>query len=116
MADPTADDIFGEQGDVAALDRARTAWTLGLLAGGLCLAAPCSSYMTLFIALPMGGFATWYARGALAGSPDELTVAYGRTGLITGVVSLIYSMLFLTVLAAVILMYGAMFAAIILGS
>jgi hypothetical protein len=96
-------------------NQARQAWTFGLAAILLCVVAPCASQMTLILALPLGWIAFAKARRVLADGPslDEATEVYARTGQITGLVALAWSVFMLLMLAFVILMYVGMFAMVI---
>ncbi len=93
-------------------ETARSAWTFGLLAAGLAMLTPCSSYMTALMALPLGLFAMSRARAVLeSGAPlDEATELYAKTGRITGLTAAIVSGVIVTFVLAIILLYAGMFA------
>lgn len=97
---------------------ARSAWTFGLLAMGLAMLTPCSSYMSTLMALPLGLFAMARARAVLE-SPvqlDEATELYAKTGRITGLSAALFSGIFLVLIGTFIVVYVgfilAMFAAV----
>ena len=96
--------------------RARTANTLGLISVILCLVAPCSSCMTLLGALPMSLITVHYSRTVLADEPDEVAAAYARTGMATGVISLIYSVIMLLVVVAYFGLYFGIIGLAVLGN
>lgn len=92
-------------------EQARTAWTLGLVAMGLAMVAPCGSYLTLLGALPLGLMAMSRARRVLDhGSLDEGTEVYAKTGQITGLISAIWAGILLLIVGSVVLMYVGLFA------
>lgn len=94
-------------------ETARTAWTFGLLAMGLAMLTPCSSYMTTLIALPLGMVAMSRAKVVLeSGAPlDEATELYAKTGRITGLSAALFSGMFLLFVASIILLYMGLIAA-----
>ncbi len=99
--------------DPSLRETARSAWTFGLIAVGLALLIPCSSWISALGALPMGLVAVGRARQVLDGerSVDEVTEVYAHTGRLLGLMSAAVSGLFLLVLFAVITVYAVMIAA-----
>jgi hypothetical protein len=95
-------------------DDARTAWGFGIAAVLLSMVAPCMSYMPALIAVPLGLVAMRKAQGVLASAPDEATEVYARTGQILGIVGAVWSAILLLFLGAILLMYGGMFALILM--
>lgn len=96
-------------------DEARTAWTLGLVAIILAVFSSCSSGMTLLGALPLGIMATMRARTILgAHEIDAVSEVYAKTANITGLIATIYSLIYLTLIAGIILLYGGAIAMVIL--
>ncbi len=103
-----------ETADIPGLQQdARQAWGFGLVSVLLCIVAPCSSYMTLLLALPLGGVAWLSGRRILASSPDEVTEVYARTAQITGMISLIFSTLMLLFAVVFVVLYGGLIAALV---
>lgn len=92
---------------------ARTAWSFGLAAVVLCIVAPCSSCMSLVMALPLGGMALAMGRRILQHTPDEATEVYARTAQITGLIAVGFSALVLLCVIAVLLAYGGLIAALV---
>jgi hypothetical protein len=75
---------------------ARTSARSGMIAMGLCMAAPCTCGGSYLLALPIAGITMWLARGALSGAvPDSATRAYAKIGMISGVTSFIFSCAFM---------------------
>jgi hypothetical protein len=99
--------------DPALRETARNAWTFGLLAIGLTVLIPCSSYITALVALPLGMVAVARARAVLDGDRkvDEATEIYARTGRILGLMSAGVSGLFLAIVLLIILLYAGMLIA-----
>ncbi len=103
---PESADISDRRGE------ARAAWGFGLAAMGLCVVAPCSSGMSLVIALPLGAVASVRGRRLLAAGPDAVTEAYARTARITGDFALIWSVLVAVSGGVFLLLYGSLIAAL----
>jgi hypothetical protein len=103
------DDVF----DAEIRSAARTSWTLGLAAVLLAMLAPCGSYVTLLLALPLGLMATSKARAAL-GTPnlDPTSEVYARTGQITGLAAASWAALMLLLALFVVVLYAGMFVLI----
>ena len=93
--------------------KARTAWSLGLVAIILCVVAPCAGYISLLAALPLGWIAMAQARRVLEDGPDEASEAYARTAQITGVTSLVWSSLMLLAFIGFVLLYAGLIAALL---
>lgn len=113
-----ADDVWtaGAASEPDLKDLARTAWTLGLVAVGLAMVAPCTSYLTAFGALPLGLMALARARRVTeAGGGDEATGVYARTAQITGLIAAVWSGLLLLFLGSIVLLYAGMFAMVFAG-
>ncbi len=93
-------------------EAARNAWTFGLLAIGLTVLIPCSSYVSVLAALPLGLIAVQRARAVLeADRPvDEATEVYARTGRILGLMSAGVAGMFLAIIVAVIVLYAGLIA------
>ena len=90
--------------------RAQTANTLGLISVILCLVAPCASCLTILFALPLSMVCIHSARTVLAEDPDEATTVYARTGLVLGVVSLVYSCIVILIIIGYIMLYVGLIA------
>jgi len=92
-------------------ERARTAWTLGLVAMTLAMVGMCFSYMPFLLAIPVSIFALQQARTAL-GSPaiDEPGRIYGRTAQITSTIALSFSTFVVVIMVSFITLYFGMFA------
>ncbi len=97
-------------------DDARTAWGFGIAAILLAMVAPCMTYITAIVALPLGLVAMSKARGVLAQGPDEATEVYARTGQILGVVAAIWSAVLILIVGMIVLMYAGIFGLAIMGS
>lgn len=102
-----------ESNSTSLRETARMAWTLGLVAIILATISSCSSGMTLLGALPLGIMATLRARTVL-GDPDldPVSEIYAKTANITGLVATIYSIMYLTLIFGILLLYGGMFMAL----
>jgi hypothetical protein len=98
----------------SARDDARTAWGFGIAAVLLAMVAPCMSYMPALIAVPLGLVAMSKAKQVLAEQADEATEAYARTGQILGIAGAVWSTVLLLFIGAILLMYAAMFALILM--
>lgn len=96
--------------------RATSANTLGTISVVLSLLGYCSGYMTLLFALPLAAIAIHYARTVLAEDPDEVTAVYARNAMTMGVISAVFSSIFLLFMFSILLMYGAIIAAAIAGN
>lgn len=93
--------------------RATSANTLATISVVLSLLGYCSGYMTLLFALPLAGIAIHYARTVLAEDPDEVSAVYARNAMTLGVISAVFSSVFLLFLFTFVLLYGALIAAAI---
>lgn len=89
-------------------EKARMASTFGVISVVLCLATPCASCFSLMAALPMGLVAIQQARAVQAVSSDEVALVQARHGQITGMISVIYSAILLTLILAYIGLYVAL--------
>jgi hypothetical protein len=105
---------FDASGSESLKETARTAWTLGLVAIILAVCASCSSGMTAIGALPLGLMATMRARTVLASADlDPVSEVYAKTANITGLVALLFSLLYITVIGGIILLYGGLIVAMV---
>lgn len=102
--------------DVALRDDARAAWGFGIAAILLAMVAPCMTYVTAMIALPLGLIAMSKAKAVLAQGPDEATEVYARTGQILGVTAAVWSGLLLFLLLSIVMLYAGIFGLAILGN
>jgi hypothetical protein len=111
------DDAYASPDSVASgadlRGQAQTANTLGLIAVILCLVAPCAGCMTILIALPLSMVCIHSARTVLAEDPDETSAVYARTGLVLGVVSLVYCCIVLMIALVYVMLYVGLFAAVL---
>lgn len=100
--------------DAGLREIARNAWTFGLLAIGMAVMIPCTSYLSALAALPLGLVAVGRARGVLEAERkvDEATEVYARTGRILGLMAAGVSGTFLALVVTFILLYAFMVAAI----
>jgi hypothetical protein len=105
---------FDAPGSESLKETARTAWTLGLVAIILAVCGSCSSGMTLLGALPLGLMATMRARTVLgAHDLDPVSEVYAKTANITGLVALLFSVVYITVIGSIVLLYGGLVAAML---
>ncbi len=112
FASPAADSAPAQ--DLRA--KATVANNVALIAVVLTVLWYCSGFMTLLFALPMAAFAVHQARQVLAADPDEVTEVYARNAMSMGVICGVFSGLFLTVLAGIVLMYASLIAVAVLGN
>jgi hypothetical protein len=98
--------------DPALRETARNAWTFGLLAIGLTVLIPCTSYLSILAALPLGLIALARARAVLDGERvmDEATEVYARTGRVLGLMASSVSGLFLVLVGTFLVLYLALIA------
>jgi len=101
-----------------ARDQASMASSLGLIAVGLCLIAPCMCYMPYFPALPLGILAIAKGRGLRIDYPnDDAVSGLGGVAMATGVMSVLIALLWLSLIFLYLFMYiGFIFFAVIMAS
>jgi len=100
-------------GDLADRDRAREAWSFGLIAIILVALDGCSGGMTWLAALPLGWIAMTRARRILAKRPDGITELYARTAQITGMGAAIISGIWVLFTCVILGGYASVIVAIL---
>ena len=116
MDDAYASSAYEEAVDFDVRGRATTAHTLGVISLVLSLLGYCSAYTTFLFALPMALITIHYARTVLAQDPDEVSEVYARNAMTIGVISAIYSALFILFIGMIILLYVGIFGVAILAN
>jgi hypothetical protein len=95
----------------AVREKARTAWTFGILAISLAMTGMCFSYVPFLLAIPIALVAMNQARTALgAAAIDEAGKVYGRTAQILSTIALSFSIFVVVLIALFVLLYVMMFA------
>ena len=108
--EPSTPEITG--GSTEDRDRARNAWTLGLIAIMVIVLDGCIGPVALLLSLSLGWLAMTRARGILAEQPDGITEVYARTAQITGVASVVVSGMWLILWCLLLTTYLSVFAAV----
>lgn len=96
--------------------KATTANSLAIISIVLTVLWYCSGMMSLLFAFPMGMIAIHYARTVLAEQPDEVSEVYARNAMTMGVISTLFSGLFLLVIGGIVLMYMGIIVLAIAGN
>jgi hypothetical protein len=101
-----------------ARDQASLASTLGLLAVGLCLIAPCVCYMPYLPAIPLGILAIAKGRGLRMDYPEDDAVSgLGGVAIATGLMSVLIALLWLSLIFLYVFLYvGIILFAVIVGN
>ena len=96
--------------------RATTANSLAIISIVLTVLWYCSGMMSLLGSLPLSMIAIHYARTVLAEDPDEVTSVYARNAMTMGVISAVFSGLFLLIIGSIMLLYFGMIALVVAGN
>ena len=115
MDDAFASPTYDGSTDFDLRGRATTANSLAIISIVLTVLWYCSGFMSLLFSLPLSLIAIHYARTVLAEDPDEVTSVYARNAMTMGVISAVFSGLFLLILGSIVLMYVGVFALAIAG-